>query len=258
VTSTGCARDWDAYDPRLGSGGHTTASGSAGAGIGGSASASGASSTGAASGAGGASGTGGASDTGSTSSSSVAASSSGQAPVVDQYVVGSDGGILCSSAQSVTQTFTVGVSGKLAGIEVGPGIVNGKLLMHMTMSVIDPATGNQLGSAVTRTNTGFPHGYGTPPVQATLGVGYFDFASSGIPVMAGQHLAFTVTCPDAVSSACVAGVCVANTLTCNLNGDCREQLGLTTTGTAYPGGSTSVNGMTLANESLAFKTLVLP
>lgn len=201
------------------------------------------------------------SSSGGGSSSSVAASSSSggpATPVVDQYNGVATGGIVCSAMQTPAQTFTVGVTGQLAGIELGAGMLNGTKDLHMKTRVIDPNSGAELGST-TITAAGFPPGYGVAPDPKVIGAPYFDLTMFGIHVDAGQVLQFEVSCPDAIG-VCVAGMCQGGPLLpCMNNADCISQLGLSDSNTdPYPGGAESVNGQQQAIFDLAFKTLVIP
>jgi hypothetical protein len=176
--------------------------------------------------------------------------------VTDQYLGGDDGALTCVSGQSATQTFTVGVAGTLAGIEVGPSNSTGTAVVHMTVSLVDAATGMPLGPSVTLPGTGFPKSPGTTPVKGALGAGYFDFSSFGVSVSVGQHLAFHVACPDASNGQCSSGACTNNALPCSAYADCRDELFVITTSTPYSGGTLTVNGTTFSGTSLAFKTVV--
>jgi hypothetical protein len=170
-------------------------------------------------------------------------------------------GIVCDAQQIIDQTFTVEITGQLAGIEIAPGtMAMTPTTTHLQMRVLDASTMAELGKVIILA-TNFPQGYGTGPAAATIGPGYFDFTSFDILYSAGQTGLFEVTSPDMVAGACDGIFCEGNSGLCPTDAGCppySAEFGLGVSAGQYHGGGMLVNGMLQSDVELGFKTLVLP
>ncbi len=143
------------------------------------------------------------------------------------------------SGYALGQTFTVGRSGVLVGIEVAMGQVGPPLPTdQVTLTLTDATSAALLGSASIATNQLAEVCIDEPPLSAeTRGRGYFDLSALPIVVSAGRVLRFDL-------SASGAGV----------------QIGVSHGGwfgvPDYPGGSSFSEGGEQPGDDLLFKTFM--
>jgi hypothetical protein len=185
---------------------------------------------------------------------------SGQGPV-DQSQLLSDGDFVVSAQQVVGQSFIVGRSGVLTGIEVGTDACNGidpMAIMQLTLL----SGGTNLGTAGLGANAIPAGGCGSDPLSATMiGPGFFDLSALCVPVMAGQALTFELTILEptmpscnATTHTCSGGIIGA---TCTTDSQCAytPRVGLQD-GNPYASGTAIVNGSAQSTFDLSFKTFV--
>jgi hypothetical protein len=159
---------------------------------------------------------------------------------VDQSQLASNGDLVVSAQQVVAQSFVVGRSGILAGVEAGLGACNGlDPAASIVLTVL--SNGASVGTASIAATTIGVGACGAFPLSATTrGTGYFDLTAQCIHVTAGQTLTFQLS---VISS----------------NGyQAREGMEVPSgTASPYPNGIATVNGMPAPlNLSLTFKTFV--
>lgn len=158
-------------------------------------------------------------------------------PVVDQSQLAGNIYWAIGTGEDIGQTFTVGVSGILAGVEVSLG--NGaSATTSLTFEVLTTSGGVPQASpalaSVTIPASSLP-GFGpTALVLGSVTGTYVDLSSANIAVTAGQVLAFRLSTDD------------TNYFNIRGNGG---------TGTSYAGGSRFTN-YSLQGDDLTFKTFV--
>lgn len=186
-------------------------------------------------------------------------------PEVDQWNLvptanGADNnlGVGEGGGQIVGQTFTVGVTGLLSGIEFAPLLDSSDPNDEIIVEIFG-AGGQPLGST-SLLATGFPPGSGVIPGPLSLsekGPGFADTSSLGIQVQAGQVLSFELRHGEA------RGVCDRDTFECSVGQvgfclfdfECDESIRAGISGNTYSGGTGLLNGAPFSGD-LAFKTFV--
>jgi hypothetical protein len=181
-------------------------------------------------------------------------------PGVDQWNRVSTGNTaVISGGQTAGQTFTVGITGLLSGVEFAPLLDSSDPSDEITLEVFD-SLGQSLGST-SITAEDFPPGSGVVPAPLSLtevGPGFFDTASLGIQVQSGEALSFEIRRGEAT------GVCDQNTSECSsgrvgefcfVDSQCDQSIRAGTSGDTYAGGTRLVNGLPSTGD-LAFKTFV--
>jgi hypothetical protein len=186
---------------------------------------------------------------------------------VDQSQLLSNGDLVVSAQQTLAQSFVVGKTGILTGIEIGTDACNGvdpTATMHLGVL----ANGATIGSATMSANA-IPVGpCGSNPLSATtIGAGFFDLSALCLSVTAGQVLSIQLsmsstsvpTC-NLSTLRCTGGV-VGNP--CEFDQDCAYAaragaFGSPATTNPYPNGVLTANGNPTAPSifALSFKTFV--
>lgn len=185
--------------------------------------------------------------------------------VRDQYNVGGGDYTVLGAETSLGQTFTVGVNGRLAAVELrlGPQMVDPE---DVRLEVFD--NGLSRGSAQLAVSN---EAYGPIDASANAGPGTFDVTALRIDVYAGQVLYFEVTLPEQVNDTCEGGICEISEAYCDFDFDCAASLTVGTEQHApdnqenlYLGGMMFIDGVEydhndyFHDRDLQFKTVVLP
>lgn len=185
--------------------------------------------------------------------------------VRDQYNVGGPDYTVLGADSSLGQTFTVGVNGRLAAVELklGPQMVDPEQLQ---LEIFD--NGESRGSVELTVADGV---FGPLDASANAGPGYFDVTALRIDVYAGQVLYFEVTLPEQVIDSCEGGICEISEAYCDFDSDCAPSLTVGTEQHApddqenlYLGGMMFIDGAEydhndyFHDRDLQFKTVVLP
>lgn len=167
-----------------------------------------------------------------------------------------------SPAQSEGQTFTVGMTGRLSGIEV-------ELFRHhavlagdrIQLDVFDSA-GTILGTAQIVTSTLPMRSEAQPLEELDMGPAFFDLCPEEIAVTAGDVLRYRLSRVDAGPGTCtaVAEICTAGRVgaTCSTDTDCVPHVSNGLDGDVYAGGTgwNFAAGEPIAGEDNVFKTFV--
>lgn len=178
---------------------------------------------------------------------------------VDQSMLTTSGFLPLGAAQSLAQTFTVGASGFLTGIELAalgcpplpPGGAIKLVLVDADMNTIAEATAPI---------EGLPECAAYPLAADAVGPALFDLSSACAQVEAGQVLGFRLELVDVP-----AGVCDPQMKKCSVglvgegcfdDPDCDFQVGAGIDFDGYAGGELLLDGMPQAGQDLQFKTFV--
>lgn len=157
-------------------------------------------------------------------------------PVVDQSQLAGNIYWAISTGEDIGQTFTVGVSGTLAGVEMSLG--SGSATTSLTFQVLTTSGGvpqaTPVLASVTIPASSLPGAGPTALLLGSVTGTYVDLSSANIAVTAGQVLAFRLS--------------TADTKYFNIRGNGG-------TGTSYAGGSRFSN-YSLQGDDLTFKTFV--
>lgn len=164
-----------------------------------------------------------------------------------------------TGGQTAGQTFTVGVTGLLSGIEFAPLLGSSDPSDEIIVEVFD-SLGQSLGSTSILA-TDFPPGAGVVPdplLLASTGPGFVDTSGLGIHVQLGEVLSFEIRHGEA------PGVCDMGTFMCSVGQigescfddfECDEAIRAGSSGNTYAAGTRLVNGVPSGGD-LAFKTFV--
>jgi hypothetical protein len=193
---------------------------------------------------------------------------------LDQSQLDMPGSIGLSRSQLPGESFTVGKSGLLAGIEVALGPCNGADTSGKVQLELFAANGES-GGKVTLDESKLPNKCGGGQLlDATTGAGYFDLTPLCVAVNPGDHFTFILSLTGGVTKTCdmTTHRCTGGGNFCFDDQECSDfyYVGLTNCGgtgcdsspAKYPGGSvvmqdpsTSALSDSTAFE-LAFKTFV--
>jgi hypothetical protein len=187
------------------------------------------------------------------------------AGAVDQSQLdGSSGGIDIEPTQNVGQTFTVGATGRLSGIEIA--VVRGMTPAttdRLVLTVFDMA-GTNLGSASIATSSIDMSGNTASNLAAgSIGPAFFDLCEAAIDVTAGTVLRYVVTrtgTDGVCTMAGPVGTCTAGPMigsSCADSSSCNARvLHSIRQSDVYAGGTAEYNGTPFAGDDVAFKTFV--
>lgn len=158
--------------------------------------------------------------------------------VVDQSNLTSNGNVVVSFSPFAGQIFTVGVTGRLEGIEVAPVAGTSVPTDIVELRVYDDNSMGQFRGMTSIPAVGFTPGAGVvpPPLSpTTIGVGYFDLSGEGIHINAGDqiYLQFRL----------------------EVDGN---NIRLGTSSDVYAGGTATSGGVPVPGRDLAFKSFVVP
>jgi hypothetical protein len=181
------------------------------------------------------------------------------AGALDQDQLASDGNIVISNSQSPAQTFQVGSSGILTGIEFGLASCNGvdpnaSIVLTLTRGSSTIATASVMASAVSTTSCG-----GISLSSSEISAGFFDLSDQCVAVTAGDALTATLTIAGSTGTCsstnhqCTGG---SGSNFCMDDSDCQYAGRLGMTGDVYANGGMLVNGNTDSQWDASFKTFV--
>jgi len=201
--------------------------------------------------------------TGYSCTSGMCACGSGMGPgSVDQAQLLSDGDYVVSAQQVVGQSFVVGRSGVLTGIEVGMGSCNG-VDSSASVQLTVRSNGSTVGtSRISATTISACSSLTFPLASGTVGPGFFDLTGQCVLVTAGDTLTFQLTIVSSSSATCDSSmrVCTSGLVgsRCMSDQDCEyaPRAGVESGMDAYTGGTSIVNGNAQSGEDLSFKTFV--
>lgn len=197
-----------------------------------------------------------ASSEGAGSDASVCGSGAGS---LDQSQLVATGNIVISATQSPSQSFTVGSTGTLTGIELGLASCNGvdpasSIVLTLSRGATVLAVASLPASSISEASCG-----GFSLSSTDVGAGFYDLSSSCIAVTAGDQLtaALTISGPSATCSSdtyqCAGGA--NDGRFCEDDSECGYAARLGMQGDVYSGGAMSVFGNEYGWDA-AFKTFV--